>query len=153
MKLYLMQHGEAMPKEVHPERPLTERGKEDVVHVAEFLARSGVRIAQIRHSGKRRAEETAAIVTQYLHLQQAAFAISGIDPNDDVKSFAEVLQRETQSVMLVGHLPFLSRFVSYLLTGDVEQLLVQFQMGGVICLESQEGKWGIRWMVVPELFR
>jgi hypothetical protein len=29
---------------------------------------------------------------------------------------------------------------------------VQCQMGGVVCLELQEKKWGIKWMLVPELF-
>ena len=54
MKLYLMQHGEALREEEHPERPLTERGKEDVERVAAFLARAGIRVDQIRHSGKLR---------------------------------------------------------------------------------------------------
>jgi phosphohistidine phosphatase len=30
MKLYLMQHGQAMAKEQDPERPLTQQGRQDV---------------------------------------------------------------------------------------------------------------------------
>lgn len=153
MKLYLMQHGEAMTKEEHPERPLTEQGTKDVGRVAEFIARSGVQIDQIRHSGKRRAEDTANIVARYLQAQEAVTAVSGISPNDDVKPVAAELQQETQSVMLAGHLPFLSRLASYLLTGESDKSLVQFQMGGAVCLELQEEKWQIKWMLVPELFR
>ncbi len=153
MKLYLMQHGEAMTKEEHPERPLTDRGKVDVERVAAFMARSGIYLDQIRHSGKRRAEDTANIVAQHLRAQEAVVVVSGMNPNDDVKSFAKALQREPQSVMLVGHLPFLSRLASYLLVEDSEQSLVQFQMGGVVCLVLQEEKWIIQWMVTPELFQ
>jgi len=151
MKLYLMQHGEAMTKDEHPERPLTDRGKGDVEHVVALMARAGIQIGQIRHSGKRRAQDTANIVAQHLRTQKAVVAVSGINPNGDVEPVAEELQRETQSVMLVGHLPFLSRLTSYLLTGDAGKFFVQFQMGAVLCLERQEKNWLIRWMVVPAL--
>lgn len=30
MRIYLVQHGLAIPKEVDPERPLSEQGREDV---------------------------------------------------------------------------------------------------------------------------
>ena len=153
MKLYLMQHGEALRAEEHPERPLTERGKEDVERVAAFLARAGIRVDQIRHSGKLRAAETANIVARQLRIPEVVAAVSGINPNDDVQPVAEELQRETQAIMLVGHLPFLSRLASYLLAGEPGKALVQFQMGGVVCIEQQEGKWGVTWMIVPELLR
>lgn len=151
MTLYLMQHGEAMSKAENPERPLTEGGRKDVNQVAALLARAGIKIARIRHSGKRRAEETAKLFADHLQAREIVVAVSGINPNDDVKPVAEALQNETQAVMLVGHLPFLSRLAGYLLTGDPEQMPVQFQMGGVVCLEHQEGKWAVAWMVVPEL--
>jgi phosphohistidine phosphatase len=153
MKLYLMQHGEAKTNDEHPERPLTDRGKGDVERVAGFIARSEIQIDQIRHSGKRRAEDTANIVAQHLRVQEGVVAVSGINPNDEVEPVAEELQSETRSVMLVGHLPFLKRLASYLLTGDSEKALVQFQMGGIVCLELQEKKWSIQWMMVPELVR
>ena len=150
MKLYLMQHGEAMTKEENPERPLTERGKRDVNGVVAFIAHA-LQIDHIRHSGKRRAEDTANIVARHLHAQEIVVAVGGMNPNDEVEPVAEELQREEQSVMLVGHLPFLSRLASYLLTGNAEQTFIQFHMGGVVCLERQEKNWLIRWMVIPGL--
>lgn len=151
MKLYLMQHGEAMSKAENPERPLTDRGKDDVGRVATFLARSEREIKEIRHSGKRRAEETASIVAQHLQAQDSVIAVGGINPNDDVVPVAEALQGQTEPVMIVGHLPFLSRLASHLLTGDAERTLVQFQMGGVVCLTRQEENWTLEWMIVPDV--
>jgi len=153
MYLYLMQHGEAMAQNEHPERPLTDRGKLDVENVAAFLARAGVHIDAIRHSGKRRVAETANLVAPYVHAQEAVTAISGLNPNDAVEPLADQLRHETLVLMLVGHLPFLSRLTSYLLCGDLAHTLVQFQTGGVVCLEQQEDAWIVRWMVVPELLR
>ena len=151
MKLYLMQHGEAMSKEENPARPLTERGKEDVKRVVAFFARSGKATFEIRHSGKRRAQETADIVAKHFQLQDKVIAVSGLNPNDDVRSVAETLQQEAQSVMLVGHLPFLNRLASYLLSGNAEQTLIQFQMGGIVCLTRQENDWSVSWMIIPEI--
>ena len=38
MRVYLVQHGEAHPEEVSPERELTPRGRSDVERVAALLA-------------------------------------------------------------------------------------------------------------------
>lgn len=152
MKLYLMQHGEAMSKAENPERPLTERGARDVRRMSEVLARSGMQLTEIRHSGKRRAEETARIVAHYFHVHEDGLvAVEGINPNDDVRPCAEDLQGQVESVMIVGHLPFLSRLTSSLLIGDAEQSLVQFQTGGVVSLMRQEGHWAVEWMVIPSI--
>jgi phosphohistidine phosphatase SixA len=37
MKLYLLQHGDALPEQVNSDRPLNERGLEDVKRLAEFV--------------------------------------------------------------------------------------------------------------------
>ena len=153
MKLYLMQHGEAMSKAENPERPLNEQGRENAIRVANFLAQAGIRIHQIRHSGKRRAVDTAAIVAERLHIQHAVVAVDNINPNDDVQPVAEDLQRETNDVMLVGHLPFLSRLASVLLTGDPERTVIQFKNAGVVCLERQEENWVVAWIVIPEILK
>ncbi len=156
MKLYLMQHGEAMSKAEAPERPLNAQGQGNVNKVAAFLARAGVHIDQIRHSGKCRAAETAAIIAEALvtdqrQRQNAVVGVSGLNPNDDVQPAADSLRRETNDIMLVGHLPFLSRLAGHLLTGDPERTLVQFKNAGVVCLDYQQEAWTVVWSVIPEL--
>jgi phosphohistidine phosphatase len=151
MKLYLMQHGQAMTQAEDPERPLNEQGKDDVQRVAACLARSGIHIDQLCHSGKRRAADTAEIVAQHLGLVDVVMAVDGLNPMDDVRPVAELMQQEHASIMLVGHLPFLSRLANLLLTGDPEASLIRFQMGGVVCLERQEERWQVYWMIIPEI--
>ena len=53
MRLLLVQHGNALPKDVDPERGLSESGKQDVANVAAFLARGSVQVERIFHSGKK----------------------------------------------------------------------------------------------------
>ena len=59
--LYLVQHGEAVAESVDPNRPLSGPGRVTVEQVAAWAAWQGVKVDQIRHSGKLRAEQTAAI--------------------------------------------------------------------------------------------
>jgi phosphohistidine phosphatase len=153
MKLYLVQHGEAKLKSEDPERPLTEQGRKDVARVATFAQRAGIQIAQIRHSGKRRAEETAIILAEHLEPVGSVGALPGLAPRDDVGRVAELLSRETKPLMLVGHRPFMDRLAGLLVTGDREHALVSFQQGGIVCLERDAStrQWAIRWVVTPDL--
>jgi phosphohistidine phosphatase len=160
VKLYLVQHGEARSKAEDPQRPLTERGREDVARVAAFAATAGLQVDQIRHGGKRRAEETAAILAEHLSPAEGVVAVPGLAPRDDVRPVAEALLppsippiggKEGGAVMLVGHLPFLDRLVSLLVTGDAERSIMRFQKGGIVCLAREDGDWAVGWMVAPDL--
>ena len=66
MRLYLVQHGEALPKQVDPERPLSERGRSDVARVADFLKGAGIRVTRVAHSGKTRARQTAELLASFV---------------------------------------------------------------------------------------
>ena len=41
MRVYLVQHGDAVPKEVDPDRPLSDTGRQDIERLAKFLNRIG----------------------------------------------------------------------------------------------------------------
>jgi phosphohistidine phosphatase len=155
--LYLVQHGEAKSEAEDPERPLTEKGRDEVARVAQFLRQRGARPETIRHSGKRRAEQTAAIFADALAPAVPAAAASGLAPNDPVEPVAAELEREGGAVMLVGHQPFMGRLAAYLLTGDASRPVVRFRMGGVVCLardgagSGAGGQWVVAWAVTPDL--
>ncbi len=153
MRLYLVQHGEAVPKAEDPERPLTPRGRDDVARMAAFVRRAGVEVYHIRHSGKRRAKETALILAEQLQPAGGVAFLPGLAPKDDVKPVAEMASREARPLLLVGHRPFLDRLVGLLVSGDPNQTVVRFQPGGIVCLERdpQSPGWVVCWAVTPEL--
>ncbi|MEM3030417.1 MAG: phosphohistidine phosphatase SixA [Candidatus Micrarchaeia archaeon] len=148
MEFYLVQHGEAAREEQDPARPLTQKGRADAEKTAGFLARQGVRVAAIHHSGKLRARQTAEIFAAKLGAPLGGLA--GMAPNDEPRAAADFLATVQQPVLLVGHLPHLSRLVSLLVAGDSEKPVVAFCMAGVVCLEREEG-WRIKWVVRPEM--
>jgi phosphohistidine phosphatase len=78
--------------------------------------------------------------------------VSSLAPNDDVAPTRVRLNQEIGTVMIVGHLPHLSRLVSRLFALPADHMLVRFQMGGVVKLERDAaGRWVICWMFTPEL--
>jgi|SRR5690242_2757490 phosphohistidine phosphatase len=78
--------------------------------------------------------------------------VSGIAPNDDIQPVWERLQREANDLMLVGHLPYLSRLVATLLGIKRDRTVVEFRMGGVVRLgRNESGQWTLLWAVIPDL--
>jgi phosphohistidine phosphatase len=153
MKVYLVQHGEAKPKSVDPARSLSERGRQETQRVAAFAERLGLEVRQIRHSGKTRAEQTAAILGEALSPLDGVVAASGLAPLDDVQPVADALAQEPQPVMLVGHLPFMARLTGLLVTGVPDRSVVRFRNGGIVCLAHEEEKdtWLVAWVLTPEM--
>jgi phosphohistidine phosphatase len=149
MYLYLIQHGEAKSKEEDPARPLSDRGRSDVAKVASHV--SSITVDSLYHSGKRRAVETAEIFSEHIKPKEGIYEEEGLASMDDPGIWAGRLKTEEKDTMLVGHLPHMARLASLLLTGDSEAGVVEFRMGGIVCLKKEEGKWSLQWMVVPEI--
>lgn len=147
-----MQHGEAVPGEVDPERPLSEQGRRDVQAMAALLATAGIRVERAWHSGKRRAQQTAQLLAGKLLIAGKAEPIDGIRPNDPVEVFVADADVWEQDTLVVGHLPFMSRLVALLLTGDPQRDVVDYQPGSVVCLERRSADaWVLAWMVRPDM--
>ena len=152
MQLYLVQHGAAKSEAEDPQRSLTAEGTKTVERMAQYLSQVTLHIDRIEHSDKQRARQTAEIMAVHLHPAESARQVVGMAPNDDVSPMREQLQNESKSLMIVGHLPYLSRLVSALLGVQQDRTLVAFQMGGVVYLKRNDnGEWHLRWILAPEL--
>lgn len=151
--LYLVRHGLAHSQGEERDRALTGTGQDEIEVIARWAAGAGVEPQQIRHSGKRRAEQTASILQDRLAAEDGVVAADGLGPNDDVRVVAESLGTEQRSLMLVSHLPFLSRLTSTLLLNDPHRDLIDFPTGAMACLERRDEEWRLVWLVTPELAR
>ena len=151
--LYLVQHGEAVSKEVDADRPLSAQGVAEVTRLAAFLATTGIQVDQVLHSGKTRAHQTAEILASSIQENLKIEKIAGLNPNDPVDVFADKLGELHLPVMIVGHLPFMPRLVSHLLIHHDNPAIVAYQPGSVVCLEKDMNEaWSINWMLRPALF-
>jgi len=153
MQLYLIQHGEAKPEAEDPERSLTAKGEEEVLRVSKAAAPLKIQPSRVYHSGKRRAKQTAEILARGLNIPDTQVeAVQGLNPNDDIRFWADRISKETEDLMLVGHLPFLEKLASLLICGKETARVVLFRYGAIVCLEQKEDKgWALRWILTPEM--
>lgn len=152
MKLYLVQHAEACSKDVDPERPLTPNGVMDVQRLAAFLARAGVRVERVIHSGKQRAAQTATLLASAVAPGVEPEESGLINPGDNPKAFDWQSESWGQDCLVVGHLPFMSRLVSHLVLDDENRPVAAFEPGSMVRLERDEdGHWRISAMIRPDL--
>lgn len=150
MKLYLVQHGHAVDKDVDPDRPLSDAGHREVERVAQFLEQARTQVPMVWHSGKTRAQQTAEILAARLGAR--AELHPGLEPKDDPGAVIADVALFARDVVVVGHLPQLSLLAALLLRAKRDHEPVKFQRGGVAALESENGSaWQLCWMIVPEL--
>lgn len=152
MRLYLVQHGEALSKDVDPDRALSNNGHADVVRLAAFLE-GRVQVSAVVHSGKIRARQTADLLATVLAPGLPVEPVSGINPNDAIEPFMQQTAEAGRDTLVVGHLPFMEKLVARLVTGAEENAVAAYQPGSMVCLESAGGSnnWQIQWMIRPEL--
>lgn len=157
MHLYISQHGDAVAKSEDADRPLSEKGRKDVNRLASFLARSRLPLTGVVHSGKLRAQQTALIYADVLGASRVVHECAyPIAPNNPVEPLYQALLDNSQiedNVMIVGHLPYMNRLCSRLVTGEETANCVQFEPGCVIALEKEvnHASWVVQWALRPSL--
>lgn len=153
MMLYLVQHAESKRKDEDSARPLSKKGWEDIRKVAKYAEKHlHIQVSQIYHSGKLRAQQTAQVLANHLHPTRGVIVAEGLDPLANPKIWKNRLTETAEDIMIVGHLPHLSKLAGELLTGQANRELAAFTNGCIVCLEKGEREqWKIRWMITPEL--
>jgi len=149
MRLYLIRHGISLPEEKDPEKSLSQEGKEQTQKIAEFLKTKSVKVDAIWHSPKLRAIQTAQIISKSIFCPEIQER-NDLNPLDSVEKFPEEIQSLNKDLMIVGHLPFLQKLASLLLSGSETNQFISYKNSGVVCLEYTD-TWKIAWMVTPEL--
>ena len=150
MEFYLVRHGEAVSQALNGERPLTPGGRRDVERLGQGAAKRGIQPGQIFHSGLLRAQQTAEILSESLGPVKGVRESIGLRPDDDPVIAKAELESSTVSLMLVGHLPHISRLASFLVAGNADQELVHFAPATVLGLSYENYHWKILWKLTPE---
>jgi len=157
MEIYLIQHGLALSKEENAERSLSDQGRQTTTQMAEYLAARAAGlveppILEIRHSGKRRAQQTAEIFAHALGSNIPLSVGENMNPKDNPRLCYKELKKireQTGTVILVGHLPHLSRLAGLLLTGDDEKQPIQFVNSGVLKIKYTDSGWAVDGYLTP----
>lgn len=152
MKLYLVRHGDYMMKlDLSGLDILSEQGTNEVTNLANHLKPKNLQVTNILHSGINRARQTAELLAQGFVCQAAPEEYRGLKPDDEVAEIFNDVMRLHENTLLVGHMPFMGRLVSQLITGNEFQNVVNFQTAVMACLSGGGRKWVIDWVLSPEV--
>jgi len=158
MKLYILRHGEAAehgdPRYSEAERPLTHKGIQRTRQLAHALRQMDISFDKILSSPLIRARQTAEIVA---HALKEYVAFTETLATDNLKSLAEHIAKlhpRPGSLLLVGHEPYLSSFISVLCTGAAN-LPIKLKKGALCRLELEQLTYGkcatLEWLLQPRV--
>lgn len=142
MKLYLVRHGEAEHNPIDAERPLSDRGVEQVTRLAVHFAEAGAQPAHIYHSGLLRAEQTAELIAQKLSIEEVE-KINHLDPTDPIQPILAKIDNWEEDTVLVGHMPYMAELWAKL-TKNYD--IPGFQTATGVCFQRHEDLWTIEWI-------
>jgi len=150
MKLYLARHGDYFLDTVQRLDVLSEKGIRDIIYVANCLKKMNLQVSGILHSGKQRALQTAELLAQGIVCDQPPTAYPHLNPDDDIADIASDVSHWNEDTLIVGHLPFMAKLVSQLLTGNENKGIINFETGTLVCLSKiDETRWMIDWVLTP----
>jgi len=118
--LIILRHAEALGNKAGQsdfDRPLSEKGKEDVAHLANFLQENEIKAELILASSAKRTAQTAAILAQCLNIEEenifykkSLYNRSAAEIDASIR-FSDI-PNETESVILIAHNPGISEFAA-----------------------------------------
>jgi len=161
MKLYILRHGIAVERgdasyAKDSDRPLTPKGERKLWKIAKAIEALGLKFDLILSSPYTRARQTAEIVAEALNARKKLEFTDNLTPAGSFKKlvdFIKDLSSSPKSILLVGHEPYLSQFISLLVGGD-QGLSIALKKGGLCKLSSQSlkaGHWAtLDWLMTPK---
>lgn len=143
MKIYLMQHGQALSKQQDPNRPLSVQGRRHVEQLASFLRAE--QSMHLYHSGKTRTQQSAEILAQSLNIKDL-HKLETIRATANIEDFLPSLGELKDGSLLVSHMPFVNLLAKKLLNSKGN---FNFVPGSLMCLELEGEMWSLQYMLGP----
>ena len=147
MKLYIVRHGDYLTTDKDPKKRLSHKGIDESKKIAEFLSKQEILPVAIWHSDKSRAVQTAEFISKIIGVDNL-IARQDLAPAEPVNKFPQEILKCNGDLMIVGHIPFIQKLSSLLLTNSVNADIIRFYKSGVACLEHDK-YWKILWIASP----
>jgi phosphohistidine phosphatase SixA len=148
MKIYLIHHTTAFSAEEDPERHLKPQGRDEADRLGNRLRDAGSAPLKILHSDKQWVRETAERLAVVLGMSdRTETAGYPINTGDDITPFLDEIRNCDGDIMMVGHVEYLIRTASALVSGDQNNHVVAFKpgFGSIFCIEGEGDDWVVRF--------
>ena len=162
MKLYILRHGDAAepgdPRYKESKRPLTAKGIQRTKQLAHALRQMEVSLDAILSSPFARARQTAEIIARGLAFERKLDFTEALTPSGSMEKLVDqinAIHPAPEGVLLSGHEPYLSGFISLLCVGG-PGLPLRMKKGALCRLEVDRLSCGkcamLEWLLQPRLF-
>lgn len=162
MELLIVRHAIAFARSARrwpddAERPLSPQGAARARKAALGLKRITQHPAQVLVSPLRRAQQTAAILTQFAGWPKAAECAQLLPGAAPERLLALLARSRGSRVAVIGHQPALGRLLAACLPGGVGAAAFEFRKMGVALLAFQgaarAGRGRLIWLLPPRILR
>jgi phosphohistidine phosphatase len=159
MIIYFLRHASAGKKMVNPKkddgRPLDQEGILQSRYMGRMLASLDVQVDKIVSSPLTRARQTASLVANELAYESQVQTDAALLPDSDFDHFRNMLSRlkKFEEVIVVGHNPSFTEFLSKTISGPSGAAQIEFKKGAVAKVEMDGRNGSLHWLVVPKIAR
>ena len=159
MLVYFLRHASAGQHKADPakdeKRPLDEDGIAQCGFVGRALALLDAHVDAIISSPLKRATQTAALVANDLAFENKIEMDPALRPEATFAQFRDLLNRHRndEAIMVVGHNPNLSQFLSRSLGATGTRNGVELKKGAVARVEVDHNRGLLHWLLTPKMAR
>ncbi len=160
MEIYFLRHANAGEAKFNPakdeQRPLDKLGVEQSHIVGRALAALRVEFDAIVSSPLLRAHQTASIVADEAGHKEKIITDDALRPEATCDQFQQLLTRysDKEAILMVGHNPSMTEFVSQLLLGKGSSEPIDFKKGAIARVDKEGSKPALlKWLMPPKVVR
>jgi phosphohistidine phosphatase len=159
MIVYFLRHASAgksvSDREQDSRRALDKEGIEQCRYVGRILAALETQVDVVISSPLKRASQTAALVSNELGHEGKLQYDEALLPEGEYNAFRQMLQRhhKQDAVMVVGHNPSLSAFLSLAISRRGAEEAVDLKKGAVARVEVDNKSAVLLWCITPKIAR
>ncbi len=159
MLIYFLRHANAGQRRKNltqdEKRPLDNEGIEQCRYIGRLLAALDVHPDLIISSPLKRATQTASLVGNELGYEQKIQVEPVLRPGASFEAFRDLLRHceSLDSIIVVGHNPAMSRFLSLLVTGGAVDRSIEMKKGSVARVEYNSKRSVLNWLITPKIVK
>jgi len=147
MDLILWRHAEAADAVPDDARPLTDKGRRQAEHMARFIASRLPKNTRILVSPALRAQQTASALTKHFTTEPKV----GTQATAKTALAAAGWAKDSGSVLIVGHQPYLGELAALLMTGHAESWNMKKGAVWWFTRTDDDPQANLRLVIAPDL--
>lgn len=159
MILYFLRHASAGHHLANPtqdeKRPLDRQGIEQCTQMGRGLNAMDVHVDAVISSPLKRATQTASLVANEIGFDGKLQLTPALRPSAQMEAFRELLDKNAklEAVLLVGHNPSLSQFLSLLISEGASESSVDLKKCAVARADLSGGMGILKWVLTPKMLQ